>query len=438
MRYPKLILALSLALSFALAMPGCFGTKKSDSNEDHGPGEAPIPKIKAAMSIGALNHSDSIAQFAVEDEAELQAHGGWAHVDGMKIKILKVNIHGGGGGVIVADYSSIGGKELEIGAEATSVPIETDVELPIGVYLGTAIDVKSEYDLKAYGYTSTETCYTTKQQVNCIPGKIAPGNLPGYDYFHYEFLYLTTSESPTSITDRTGTNVEFARPLEVISRTRSDADHDPGSSNVLRIQLRIDNYRLTTFWDGQGPRPRMSPFHWGNNYDYPGSAFLPDGVPNFGITYIPMYLSVNDPGETIGEVYVVSNDRDPVQSFDPESHNLSEIQYLTVLFKSSGELATSRIVNFDNGALLQFNTGSEQSADSTFRFYNGECCRSDGSTIRDRLVSGFYRTALEELQIGTLSNGPDCGSVILHPVHPGNRARECLESDIPLYFKRVR
>lgn len=349
----------------------------------------------------------------------------WGTVDGLKITMLRITL----GDSSIADWGGEG-KVLEI-SKGYNQGIELTSGIAPGSYDKYNMELKSEFDVKAYTYTDTKTVYTTAAGVVTVDGKVDPADFQNYDYYHYDFLYVTNADSPTSTTDSDSEGWNLEQSLEITE-----------DSEGLTIQLLIDTYNLVAGWDGTGSRPETAPFSWTNNHGYSSSDFYPDSTANFGISYIPMYLSINDPGTTIGEVYIVSTDESKVAVFDDNTTDFTGLQHIVMVFSSQGEYTGSRVVGFDAGKLSQYQSGVTVDANGTYTFYNGEY--HETGFIQDRKVVGFKRTALGSAHYSVVfSNGPDAydgTNEIIDTHHPewGTRNRELLTEDIILYVKRVK
>lgn len=310
-------------------------------------GSAGLDEIPISLDIGELPHELgaglSFTPLAKTlSLAPSSDNYAWSTVDGFKITLLKIYVMDSNGDyAVVADFGSEG-EVLEIGNDYSG-SITVDGTIPEGEYVSYGMELKGEYDIKAYAYTATKTVYTTASGVVAVDGQVDPSSFTNYDYYHYDFLYVTTAEGPTD-TDDTGYEGWYLETPVTIDSSTSE----------VNFQLLIDTYNLVTAWDGTGFRPGISPFSWTNNNGYNVSDFFPDATPNIGISYIPMYLSINDPGTSIGEVYIISKTEADVSDFDPATDDMTGLQYIVFVFNSLDQYVGSRVVGFDNGELYQF------------------------------------------------------------------------------------
>ncbi len=378
-----------------------------------------------------------------------ESHSTWANVDGIKIKLISISLDGDSSHDTVVDFSSEpdGYKILKIG-NGYSGTLNADTTIEPGTYDDASFDYYNEVDIKAYAYASGKTYYTTANGVLSADGELTSSqiaSLNDYDYYHYDFLYTTTAEGPTDTTD-TSHSSAGSFPEVVISANDSS----------VSLQFLIDTYRLVSFWDGEGDRnSTLSPFPWSNNNGYQSTDFFSENTPNFGLSYIPMFVSLNDSGTTIGHIYIVS---DVASDVDNYTDGASAISYIVMAFQSDDTYIGSRVIGFDGSDLNPFVSDFTEEGDgsNSFWFYNGEHCSSDyifesggGYTdlcskdfIIDRKITGFTpQTEVDGQSTAVFTNGPACGATIYDPNHVedwGNRARECLSNDVSYYFKRVR
>ncbi len=386
-----------------------------------------------SSSLNADSNRDSISSNLNINQATLD-HTTWAHVLGVKLKVVSIDIDGDNSHSSIVDYTNDGGKSIEITKDSYSDSLHDAGFISEGTYKHIKVRFKNQFDVKAYGYTLSGTCYTTSTHVECNPNYLTEEEitaLPDFGYKHYTFMYVTTSHSPNDQNNDVTEVTEFLNPITIDAM-------NPNPS----FQIRIDMYRLFTLWDGVGNSGTLSPFTWGNNHGHDTSEFFPPNQAHFGLSYIPTYVSINDNGNAIGEVYLVSPNAGDLLSYDDNAYDLNGIQYLTVTYKSSGEFVGARVVNFsqDSNRLMQFIHHYQQQGNGSFEFLNGEWYQDQQRYLQDRKVMNFERTNLNVIQNAILTDSTDCGTHLIDSRNPlwGERTRDCINGNLNLSFMRIR
>lgn len=398
-------------------------------------GKLTFSALKTAGTGGA-----SLNNVSATETGTTTSHFTWAHVDGMKVKLLRVAL----------DSDSNNEEEIWSGSNTITLTpdggnVELSASIPEGTYVGAKIELDGSYELKAWAclgnginnydiyYTTSSTIAKKANQSSCT----APTE-SSYGYYKYNFLYVSTAASPTDTSD----TVQESGVAEFNSTISSD--------NTPNIQIIMDIYRLVTFWDGTptSENDKVSPFNWTNNNGNTNSGFFPDNHYNFGVSYIPIFMSLDDTGNTLGRIYVFSNDQSKVNNFD-ENNPDSTISYFVMATKSNGDYLGSRIVGFDDTVFDQFNSEYNKSGDIA-SFYNGEhcpenhpsACDSTNRFLRNLRITGFdmSKTAGQTFNI-TVTDTEYCHDTITEPDHPdwGNRMH-CLSGGSPqtFYVKRIK
>lgn len=422
-----LFIDLQVVIVITMALLG-LGCGQKNNNEG-----ATGPSVASKVSFSHFQYSN-LQSSAITAQSVVQAqavnsdlsnfpHYGWAHMDGLKLWLTDVSLQGDNGYSQIFTHAGYG---IELKGETTRLALPSTQKINAGRYTQFSFGVQNHYELKAWALVKNQTCYTTRPQIVCVAGQVDPSQFINYDYYAYNYLYVTTSKSADDGISHSGFSGEIPGGVQINEGQTAD------------IQIVIDTYRIATFWDGQEGRPNVSPFTWSNNYGRSTDEFFPAGVPNFGVTYIPFFMAINDAGIPKGEVYALSNVQDSIQNFDPNTYDLQGIQYLTMLYDSSGKYLESRVINFGQ-PLNQFIGDFTKKEDGSYEFSNGEHKR-DGGNFKDRRVKNFNRTEVGVIQTATLFNGPECGLYILDTEHPewGNRVRECLNADANIFVKRAR
>lgn len=419
----RCFLVLSILASASIALVGCSNPAGS---EEGSPSGTPSDSRTVSLTVAELSRGDAAPSRIDTSETSLPSpsgsNGAIAAVDGFRITIRSIEV-----GDSNVDFTDEGGRVLEIG-NSYNGSIEAEFELPSSDVSDYAIEIDNGYELKALAYTDSHTVYTTPSGIVRESGRLTRSELTEYGYYEYEFLYVTTAEGANDTSDTARESPQLAEPIEIA-----------GDAETLDIQLLIDTYSLVSAWDGEDSRPDLDPFSWVNNNDVPMSDFFPDGQPNFGTSYIPMYLSIGDPGTTVGEVYVDNLDQSSVTTYDPGDGTVLNLQYMVTVWQSTGAYVGSRVVGFgDSGGLEQFNTEVTRQEDGSYWFYNGKW--ANGDAVQDRKITGFKRSSLGTPAYGAeYTNGPDAydgTNAIIDPDF-GRRNREELASPTTIYFKRV-
>ncbi len=426
-----------LLFSFALMLTVAC-SKKSDSSSN-GQGVSVTLKVgQVSNSTTKLNLSNrppiSSLAYSSADVIASNSPFNFAHVDGIKVNVLEVNLKQGSNYIQAASWAA-GTKVLEIGAGvAGAISFSEDISIEPGDYTGADLRMDNSYSVKAYCQTSSKFVYTSATGVKTLNS--VPSSLPSdYDYYDYSFLEVTTAESPTSTTDLAMASTDF--PFSV-----SDAG---GQVAVL-----VDPSFLVTCYDGTQSSFQvtgvMSPFTWGNNNGYQTTDFFSVSSPHFGMSYIPMFIWISgDASATppVAETYFIGNASADVTA---SSIDFSKTGVATVVFNSddSPYAMRGRLISGNSIDLNQMFNGFTKETDNTYTIYNGEWICDAGYTncrqIQDRKITGFNRTAdYTSVLTTTLEDGPDCGKTGYFPGHEdwGNRYKACMNTPASLYFKKV-
>lgn len=348
------------------------------------------PKTAVSVSVAGLFNNVEARSLSVVEAKSLSSDSNftWATVDGLRVVLNEIRITDDSDQNHTLVSFGSAGEVLEIG-DGYSGRLDVDNDVVQGSYLSYQLELDASYDIKAYGYTADKLIYTTASGVQTAPGTTQIADVTGYDFFHYDFLYVSTADSPTDTSDtaREGWNLET--PLVI-------------GDEPVGIQLLIDTSNLAMMWDGTGSRPQNTPFVWDSNNGTSITQFFPDGQAAIAVWYIPMFLSFDDPGTTVGEVYLISQEN--ASDLDPQTADISSLQTMTWVTNSVGEYVGSRIVAMSGSQRFsQFNTGVELQSDGTYVFYNGGFV--DGF-LQDRIITGFSRLALNAQTTITMDNGP--------------------------------
>jgi hypothetical protein len=392
--------------------------------------------VSATIRVGSLGSAASRATFRSfpTDAPQSGTAYSFAKVDGVRLTLTRLQAVQGQQERDLVTWSPA--RQIEVAPGATNaIAITEQASIPPGTYNGLKIRFQNAYSVKAYCRTTTKFVYTTATGVRVEPVGSVTSVPTDYDYYTYPFAAVTTATSATGPNPET---MDETRGSFVITE-----------NSTPRLALLVDPSYLVSCYDGTVPNTnntdRLAPFMWGNNNGLPNAAFFPDGTPNFGMGYVPMFISLSTDGTDAlptAEVYASSTSASEVA--DPI--DFAKVNVTTFAFKPDGTLldARARVSAQGMGApLQQFFT--PVSFDGTlFAFDNGEWICDAGfvncRAIRDRSVTEFERGALGDTITAKIGDGPDCGKSGEFPGHPewGNRYRTCTNSaPASLYFRRV-
>lgn len=424
----KIIVAVTVLVSISMfQLSAC--SKKSDDSKSNG--VAVSLKVGQISSNSVSGSSVSSLAFSASDVVPSNNSFSFAHVDGLKISLLEVNLKSGSNYTQAASWAK-GTKTLEIGSGVTSaISLSEDISVPAGDYTGAVLRYDNSYSLKAYCRTSSKFLYTSASGVQVLSS--TPSSLPSdYDYYSYSFAEVTTAASPTSTSDTAQADTDY--PFTVTSAG--------GQVAVL-----VDPSFLVTCSDGISSSGSLSPFSWSNNNGYQNSDFFAASAAHFGMSYIPMFVWISgSPTATPpkADTYFIGNASADVTA---SPIDFTKVSIATVAFNDDGSPFSmrGRILGNSSVDLEQMFNGFTAEAGSTYSVYNGEWMCDDGYVncrqVQDRKITGFSSTSdYTTVASGTLADGPDCGKTGYFPGHTewGNRYRSCLGTTSTVYFKKVK
>ncbi len=165
----------------------------------------------------------------------------------------------------------------------------------------------------------------------------------------------------------------------------------------LDISLLVDTFQVAYYWDGQDSTRNGFVDSWHQE----NSSYFPAGTPVIGISYLPLYLAVNQ--DLTSETYIVAEDVSYLTAESADFYNEKNTMTMTLVFDDGGSFFIGRTANWDglytSFKLPQFVTGAAVSG-SSYRLdlQNYE----DGSGwIEDSTISGFSRLDVDA--IGTFT-----------------------------------
>ncbi len=397
---------------------------------------AGVPAELAVSSLGQAGPGHQALRIADapwnDPSAASRQSFSFAELDGIKLDVRSLGMQQTDGtrhGVSINEVV-----QLVPGAE--QLAFQQDVTLPVGDFRSAKLEFDASYSIKAHCRTQRYFVYTTAGEVRRVDceSESCDGTLPAdYDYYRYEFIYVTTAEGPDSTSDQA--QEETLEPFSV-SLTGSP-----------RLAVLVDTSHLAACYDGAqpiaGPGQGLPPFSYHPQNASDASAFFPTGVPAFGIGYLPIFIWVSeDPSEAlpVAETYASAPSPESLlaSDLDVERHLVT-----TFAFREDGSVLAARARNFDADgvALNQYFSGFLQDDEGRYRFHNGEFYWSDdepGRYVQDRAITGFERGDIGAAPVqSAIEDGPDCGQAMM--TEHGNASRDCLGEDVaqPLWWTRI-
>lgn len=385
--------------------------------------------VAGLEDVSAQSQALRVADLADVERPRSQLPGfGFAEVDGLRIEVLELGLQELSG----ARHSVSIGEEIDIQPGVQRIWFSQAVSLPPGDYRSAKLEFDAAYTIQAHCRTPDHLVYTTATDVRRLDCAVedCDGPLPAdYDYYRYEFIYVTTDDGPFATGDRD--QEETLEPFSV---------HVTGSP---RLAILVDTSYLASCYDGSvgvGQGQGLAPFSYHPSDAEDSSAFFPVGVPAFGIGYVPLFISVSDDPQgplPVGETYAAAPERGMLEgAVDPGA-----VLVTTFAFEPDGSILAARARNFDraNVDLNQYFSGFSRDDEGRFRFYNGEFYWTEeqpGRYLQDREVVGFERLELDSAPLEShIGDGPECGTQRI--TEHGNQARECLFAPSSVWWKRI-
>ena len=229
--------------------------------------------------------------------------------------------------------------------------------------------ITSEVDIKGHTYlpVAGTHIYTTASGISSYTGGAwaAPAD---YDYLPKDYLYYEGEEASEN---------ETTFLSEVVA-------YDPTAG--LDISLLVDTYQVAYYWDGE----ESSRHGFVKSWNQENGTYFPTGTPVIGISYLPLYVSVNQ--SLTAETYIVAQDAaelSPSTFFDQKNS-----MTMTLVFDAgTDDFFIGRTANWDyldmSLRLPQFVTGATGTStyDLTLQSYQ------DGWT-NDSTITGFTRLSV--------------------------------------------
>ena len=203
---------------------------------------------------------------------------------------------------------------------------------------------------------------------------------------------------------------------ESIETTFLQAQTTFASDSPLDISLLVDTYQVAYYWDGQD----TTRYSFVDTWHKEDSIYFPAGTPVIGITYLPLYVSVNQ--NLVSETYVVGANESDMTPVTGNFYDEQTTMNMTLIFDDSNNFFIGRTANWDLPSTAGFRlpqfvrtavvTGTDYSL--TLNSYDDR----SGGWINTSTVAGFSRLAVGG--VGTLEFTDSTGYTQ------------------PLYYKRVK
>ncbi len=301
-------------------------------------------------------------------------------VDGIKVTIDEIRFMQGYadsktmGSISVNKTVNLTGSLADVFNEATTLYLEFGVsELTfdtINIQLSGGVGIKGH----TYLADSNTQVYTTSAGIKKILNSGSTWTAPSdYGYLQNDYIYYPGDGGERQETTFLRQETTFA----------SDA--------ALDMALLVDTYQVAYYWDGQDSTRHGFVDSWHQE----NTSYFPTGTPVIGITYLPLYLSVNQTLES--ETYVVA---ESASYLDPAAGDFYDVKYtmnMTLIFSDGGAFFIGRTANWDGlyatFRLPQFVMSAVSSGtdyDLTLSNYEDGMGWTDNST-----VSGFTRQSVD-------------------------------------------
>lgn len=400
----------------------------------------------AAGARGAVgNKVSAVVTHTAGDAIPSTSDFSYAVVDGIKIKLNRITFRQTNG---EENGSDLGGQEVELGSGVSNVNLSTTVGIDPGSYNVVGLEMDESYQVKAFCRTDSRLVYTatdnTVKSIACSNALNATQadttcQLPDdYGYKSYEFLNVSTAESPTSTSDQAQeeTRMSFTVAEDV----------------TANMAILVDTSLTVTCYDGEGAGSvdeqagTLDPFAWGtSNGDI--DDYFPPGSPNFGIGYLPAFSWVGAAGDNLptAETYIAASGAGPLNA---DTLDFSALMVTTFIFDGNGVPQAARSRNFGAGLdMNQMYMDFVDNGDGTFQFDNGEWYTkklsdpSDpGGPFADRRITDWQRLGLNDAPVSTtLTDGPLCGSTdLFYEDQTQPRAKACVAGNSNVFWKRFR
>jgi hypothetical protein len=210
-------------------------------------------------------------------------------------------------------FSAAAAIKLEFGEDSLSFDT-------ISIQLVDGVGIKGH----TYIDGSDTHVYTSAAGIKKLVGQGAAWLTPAdYDYSRNQHIYYEGDEGETIETTFLGSVVTFT------------------SSDTIDIELLVDTFQVAYYWDGQENTRHGFVRSWNQE----NTAYFPTGTEVIGISYLPLYLSVNK--QLTAETYVVAESTADLTPASGGYYNQKRTMTATLVFDQSGAFFIGRTANWD-------------------------------------------------------------------------------------------
>ncbi len=304
-------------------------------------------------------------------------------VDGLRVHVNEIRFAQG-----YSDSSTIGSISVDQDINLTDIPSDvfnedTVIRLEFGEseLMFDTIDIWLDSSVGIKGHTYFEAdnvhVYTSAAGIKTLAGSTwsEPSD---YGYHTNDYLYYPG--------DGDGGEVSETTFLQAMTTFTGDVP--------LNISLLVDTFQVAYYWDGDDNTRHgfVKTVPISNN----ASAF-PSGTAVIGITYLPLYLSVNQ--TLTSETYVVAEDSSYLTPENGEFYNEKYTMNMTLVFDEDDDtFFIGRTANWDglytSFRLPQFVTGATASG-SAYELDLENYDEGEGGWTDNSTITGFSRLAVD-------------------------------------------
>ncbi len=252
------------------------------------------------------------------------------------------------------------------------------------------IEISGGVSIKGHAYDSDSGLhvYTTTSGIQSIDlgsETWSAQDATGYDYLSNAYVY-----SPAD-----GGEVQETTFMPATVSYPVDGSFD--------ISLMVETYKCAYYWDGDDSTRHDFVWSWHEQ----NSTYFPTGTPAVGITYLPLYVSVN--GSLSAETYVMALSQ-PELSGLPDSPNETRTASFTLVFDQGDQFFIGRSIHAEPRGgndvyqlwVPQFISNGTESA-GLYSFDFKDYSDNGGWSLGARMT-GFSRLSVGEQSSATLEN----------------------------------
>ena len=184
------------------------------------------------------------------------------------------------------------------------------------------IELTSEISIKAHTYDADTQrhIYTTANSIGYLSDSTGVWEEPAdYGYLSKDYLYYPGEGADTQETTFMPTAVSY--PVD----------------GELNVSLQVETYKCAYYWDGDDYTRHDFVRSW--NFEDP--SYFPTGTPVIGITYLPLYVIVNETVEA--ETYVIALEDSSLS--DLTALNVDATASFSLVFDSNDEFFIGRTIH---------------------------------------------------------------------------------------------